>query len=198
MTYPGRPLASRAKRQSAPLPNTGARHPQVHKSILEHQQQGRVRWRREVSLLYKSSCDPNGLVPLVKEMGWLIAEPRKHQPPRARHVGEEDPSATPADRGSRSISVTIRTSRMGSVSGLEGPASLHLLHHRRHRGGVSSVVYPNARDTRSAGPEAVNLPRFVALMVRQSVRVTLGGYPPRVPTDPYVHALEHTVPQMEG
>ena len=30
------------------------------------------------------------------------------------------------------------------------------------------------------------------------VRVTLGGYPPRVPTGPYVHALEHTVPQVEG
>jgi hypothetical protein len=28
-------------------------------------------------------------------------------------------------------------------------------------------------------------------------RVTLGGCPPRVPTDPYVLALEHTVPQVE-
>ena len=28
-------------------------------------------------------------------------------------------------------------------------------------------------------------------------RVTLGGFPPRVPTDPYVLALEHTVPQIE-
>ena len=29
------------------------------------------------------------------------------------------------------------------------------------------------------------------------VRVTLGGYPPRVPTGPYVHTLAHTVPQVE-
>ena len=27
-------------------------------------------------------------------------------------------------------------------------------------------------------------------------RVALGGCPPRAPTDPYVHALEHTVPQV--
>ena len=29
-----------------------------------------------------------------------------------------------------------------------------------------------------------------------SVRVARGGYPPRAPTDPYVHALVHTVPQI--
>jgi hypothetical protein len=31
-----------------------------------------------------------------------------------------------------------------------------------------------------------------------SDRVALGGYPPRAPTDPYVLALEHTVPQIMG
>ena len=29
-------------------------------------------------------------------------------------------------------------------------------------------------------------------------RVALGGYPPRAPTDPYLHALEHTAPQVMG
>jgi hypothetical protein len=56
--------------------------------------------------------------------------------------------------------------------------------------------------SRSRGNTLRQIPRRrVGLMnsrnARRNVRVTLGGCPPRVPTDPYVHTLEHTVPQVE-
>jgi len=35
-------------------------------------------------------------------------------------------------------------------------------------------------------------------MVASSDRVAQGGYPPWAPTDPYGHALVHTVPQITG
>ena len=69
---------------------------------------------------------------------------REYRPPRARRVGEGDSSAMWADRGSGSISFTIRTSRMGSVTALVALLQpLHLVHHPREADGVSTVVYNN-------------------------------------------------------
>jgi hypothetical protein len=63
-------------------------------------------------------------------------------------------------------------------------------------------LYPNLVDMAElgSGPLAPNMkaPDGIGGLEGIKVRVTLGGYPPRVPTDPYVHALEHTVPQVEG
>ena len=59
---------------------------------------------------------------------------------------KRDPSAMWADRGSGSISFTIRTSRMGSASVWVSVAQpFHLVHHPHEADGVSSVVYNDER-----------------------------------------------------
>ena len=52
--------------------------------------------------------------------------------------------------------------------------------------------------SRSGGPPAASTLLAHRATAASSDRVALGGYPPRAPTDPYVLALEHTVPQIMG
>ncbi len=119
------------------------------------------------------------------EVGVAPGKQRKNKSPAG------DRAALPPDRR--------RESMIGESNPGSRPARLRLAnltpgyHLPSLRDSTTTAVYQHQRSNSFRDPG--NAGRLFLLFV-QSDRVALGDYSPRAPTDPYVPALEHTVPQI--
>ena len=92
--------------------------------------------------------DPNGLVRIVKEMGWLNVAIERTPTPHVLVTWVKEIRRL-SGRVSRSstISFTIRTSRMGPVTALVASLSRSILFTIREADGVSTVLRDNQAGT---------------------------------------------------